>query len=118
MASDFVKGAFWLIKKEMKTRRLLLPLRFSFKKAAALFLFVAFVCISPCIRAANSQSAATPSPEHRALAEKLSAAISPAAEQGFLIDSADRALLQGHALRYALLDIAFQRWLEGRSRRG
>ena len=100
-------------KEEMKTRRLLLPLRFSFKKAAALFLFAAFVCISPCIRAANSQSAATPSPEHRALAEKLSAAMT-AAEQDSLIDSADRALLQGHALRYALLDIAFQRSLEGK----
>jgi CHAT domain-containing protein/Tfp pilus assembly protein PilF len=93
----------------MKTHRSLLPLRLSFKKGASLFLLATFIYVG----ATDSQPTPTPSPEHRALAEKLAATTNPA-EQDSLIEHAGDALLQGHALRYALLDIAFHRSLEGK----
>ena len=60
----------------------------------------------------QAEASSSPSAEHKALAAKL-AGTSPAAEQDSLIDKADPALLKGTALRVALLEVAFQRTLEG-----
>ena len=54
----------------------------------------------------------SPSDQHKAFAAKLEKASTPA-EQDSLLDKADPALLKGAALRAALLEIGFQRSLEG-----
>lgn len=99
----------------MKTDRLLPRFGFFLKKIAVLgfcwTLTLAFVVIAAHANAAEPSP--TPSSEHKTLGEKLANAAN-SAEQDSLIDKADHALLHGPMLRHALLNIAFQRSLEGK----
>jgi CHAT domain-containing protein/Tfp pilus assembly protein PilF len=97
----------------VKRRRLLLRFPFFLKKIALRLFLGAILAGSPEIHAADSPAAQSSSPEQKALAEKLIKARG-SAEEDSLIDRADREFLKGPGLRYALLDIAFQRALEGK----
>jgi CHAT domain-containing protein/Tfp pilus assembly protein PilF len=97
----------------VKTRRLLLRFRFFLKKIGLPLFLGAMLARVQCIHAADSPAARSSSSEQKALAEKLAEACN-SAEEDSLIDGADRNLLNGPGLRYALLDIAFQRTLEGK----
>jgi hypothetical protein len=96
--------------------RLLLRFQFFLEKRGFLPFrcggLVALVIAAALISLDRAEASSSPSAEHKALAAKL-AGTSPAAEQDSLIDKTDPALLKGTALRVALLEVAFQRTLEG-----
>lgn len=70
-----------------------------------------FLVISSLAIAATSPTPSPP-PEAKELAAKLAAAVT-VEDQDSLVEKSDPALLKAPALRHALLEIAFQRTLEG-----